>query len=210
MAEHMSHQQPIPEEQSALRSRQRDRLVAVPASIPALLAALGETAEESGREYERLRSKLILFFSRRLIEFPEDLADESLDRLARRIAEGKEIDSVAAFALGIARHVALEQMGRKNRAQTMEDDFWNNIPAPVATLSEDVEVARMERCLKRLHPEESGLLRSYYLAKEEKPIAARGKLAEGLGISANTLRQRVFLARQRLRDCMTATEGKKR
>jgi RNA polymerase sigma factor (sigma-70 family) len=177
------------------------------ASIPALLAALGTTPEESGIEYERLRSKLIFFFSRRLLRFPEDLADEALDRLARRIEEGTVIESIPAFALGIGRHLALEQM--KKRPETMGDDFWDNVPAPSATQSSEEEVARMERCLKTLRPDEAKLLRGYYLATEGTSMKTRGKLAKRLGISANTLRQRVFLARQRLRDCMTVAEVKK-
>lgn len=161
-------------------------------------------------EYERLRSKLILFFSRRMLQFPEDLADESLDRLARRLAEGTEIVSVPAFALGIARHLAQEQMGRNNLAQTMGDDFWDNVTAPLATQSSEEEIASMERCLKKLLPADNRLLRGYYLLAEGKPMETRGKLAERLGISSNTLRQRVFLARQRLRDCMTAGKAGKR
>jgi RNA polymerase sigma factor (sigma-70 family) len=178
------------------------------ATIPALLAALGETPEKSGLEYERLRSKLILFFSRRMLQFPEDLADEALDRLARRIMEGTVIDSIPAFVLGIGRHLALEQM--KNREETMEDDFWDNVPALSATQSSEEEIARMERCLKTLRPDEAKLIRSYYLATESTPMKARDKLAKRLGISVNTLRQRVFLARRTLRDCMTVAEVRKR
>ena len=178
------------------------------ASILTLLGALGETPEASGLEYERLRSKLILFFSRRMLPFPEDLADEALDRLARRIVDGTVIDSIAAFALGIGRHLALEQI--KNRSETMGDDFWDNVPAPPATQSSEEEIARMERCLKTLRPDEASLLRGYYLATEGTPMKTRGRLAKRLGISANTLRQRVFLARQRLRDCMTGAETEKR
>src|ERR1700679_612902 len=109
-------------------------------SIPALLAALGQTPEESGLEYERLRSKLILFFSRRMLQFPEDLADEALDRLARRIVEGAVLDSIPAFALGIGRHLALEQM--KKRPETKGDDFWDNVPAPSDTQSSEAEIVR--------------------------------------------------------------------
>ena len=178
------------------------------ASFPALLAALGETPEESGIEYERLRSKLILFFSRRMLQFPEDLADEVLDRLARRIVEGTVIDSIPAFAFGIGRHLTLEQI--KNRSETKADNFWDNVPAPSTTQSSDEEIARMECCLRTLRPDEAKLLRGYYLTTEDTPMKTRGELAKGLGISANTLRQRVFLARQRLRDCMTSAAREKR
>jgi RNA polymerase sigma factor (sigma-70 family) len=202
----MANQHPIPENRNASSAPRYIR----GDGIPALFAVLGNTPEKSGMEYERLRSKLILFFSRRELQFPEDLADESLDRLARRVAEGTEIVSVPAFALGIARHLAQEQMGRRNLPQTMDDVFWDNVTAPLATQSSEEEIARMERCLKKLPPADTRLLRGYYLLAEGKPMETRGRLAERLGISTNTLRQRVFLARQRLRDCMTAGKAGKR
>ena len=199
----MANQHPVPENRKPSAASQRD-------GIATLLATLGSTPEERGMEYERLRSKLILFFSRQTLPFPEDLADESLDRLARRIAEGTEILSAPAFALGIARHLAQEQRRRKHQPQTMEDAFWDNVPAAAATPSSEEQIAGMERCLEKLLPADARLLRGYYLTAERNPMKARGKLAERLGISANTLRQRVFLARQRLRDCMTDAEASKR
>lgn len=195
---------PIPENRAPSSTRREPSK----ASIPALLAALGKTPEESGIEYERLRSKLIFFFSRRMLQFPEDLADEALDRLARRIVDGTVIDSIPAFALGVGRHLALEQM--KKRPVGMEDDFWDNVPAPSTTQSSEEAIARMERCLKTLRPDEATLLRGYYLTTEATPVKTRSKLAKRLGISANTLRQRVFLARQRLRDCMTIAGAEER
>jgi len=137
--------------------------------------------------------------------FPEDLADEVLDRLARRISEGVTIASISAFALGIARLVVLEQNAKKNSAQTMGDTFWNNVQAPLPTHSDEEEIARMERCLKKLPSSEAKLLRGYYLPARDNPIQARKNLAERLGVSANTLRQRAFLVRQSLRACMAAS-----
>src|SRR6202021_3190124 len=90
-------------------SRQRH---ITPGSFASLLAALGDTPP-GGARYEQLRSKLIFFFSRRLLAFPEDLADEVLDRLAYRLSRHTEIVSAEAFALGIARHVAQAQSGKK-------------------------------------------------------------------------------------------------
>jgi len=179
-------------------------------SFATLLAALGDTPKEPGIHYERLRSKIIFFFSRRQLQFPEDLADEVLDRLAHRLSEGIEIASVPAFALGIARHVAQEQSAKKPHTQIVDESFWDNVPAQLATHSEEEEIARMERCLKKLPKTEARLLRNYYLAATGNPMQVRKNLADGLGISANTLRQRVFLARQSLRACMTAVERKKR
>src|SRR6202789_812285 len=88
-------------------------------SFASLLSALGETPP-GGAHYEQLRAKLIFFFSRRLLAFPEDLADEVLDRLAYRLSQHTEIASAEAFALGIARHVAQEQSGRKDQTQNVD------------------------------------------------------------------------------------------
>lgn len=178
-------------------------------NFAALLAALSDTPQERGKQYEILRSKLIFFFSRRSLQFPEDLADEVIDRLAHRIAEGVEISSAPAFALGIARHVAQEQSAKQPRLLVVDELFWNNVPAHLTTKSEEEEIDRMEQCLKKLPRTEARLLAGYYLAPADNPMQARKNLADDLGISANTLRQRVFLARQSLRACMTAAELKK-
>jgi DNA-directed RNA polymerase specialized sigma24 family protein len=180
-----------------------------PQSFGLLLAALGDHATD-GSHYERLRAKLIFFFTRRLLAFPEDLADEVLDRLVQRLSQGTEIQSVDAFALGIARHVAQEQRGRKVQVQGVDPGFFDNIPTPPATLNNEEEIVRMERCLKKLSRSESRLLRSYYLAAGRNLMDARKKLSETLGLSSIALRQRVFLARQRLRDCMTADAAKEK
>jgi len=171
------------------------------ASFSLLLAALGD---HDGSQYEKLRAKLIFFFSRRLMGFPEDLADEVLDRLAQRLAQGTEMNSVEAFALGIARFVVQEQHGRKVHVDGVDPDYFDNVPAPSATLNREEDIVRMEECLKKLSRTESRLLRGYYLVAGRNLMDARKKLSATLGISATTLRQRVFLARQRLRDCMTA------
>lgn len=197
-------------EKNAAVSRQRQ---ITPDNFAALLAALGNTAQEPGIHYERLRSKLIFFFSRKQLQFPEDLADEVLDRLTHRLSEGIKIASIPAFALGIARHVAQEQSAQKPHTQSMDGSFWDNVPAHLTTRSEEDEwdnITRMENCLKKLPKAEARLLRDYYLAASENPMQVHRNLADRLGVSANTLRQRAFLARQSLRACMTATERKKR
>lgn len=172
-----------------------------PESFGLLLAAL---KDNDGSQYEKLRAKLIFFFNRRLLPFPEDLADEVLDRLAQRLAQATEMNSVQAFALGIARYVAQEQHGKKVHLRGVDPDFFDNVPAPEVTLSEETEIVRMEQCLKKLSRSESQLLRGYYVLTGRNLMESRRKLSETLGVSQTTLRQRVFLARQRLRDCMTA------
>ena len=178
-------------------------------AFTSLLKALGDTPPE-GTGYEQLRSKLIFFFSRRFLLFPEDLADEVLDRLAYRLSQGSEIIAVEAFALGIARHVVQEQARSKKQILRVEPGFLDNIAAPPATQSNEEEIVRMERCLRKLPTSEARLLRGYYLSSANDVIQARKNLAEKLGVSPVALRQRAFLARQRLRDCMMTADQKRR
>jgi DNA-directed RNA polymerase specialized sigma24 family protein len=178
-------------------------------AFTSLLKALGDTPP-GGTGYEQLRSKLIFFFSRRFLLFPEDLADEVLDRLAYRLSQGAEIVAVEAFALGIARHVVQEQARSEKQTLRVAPGFLDNIPAPPATQSNEEEIVRMEGCLRKLPAPEARLLRGYYLSSANDLIQARKNLAEKLGLSPTALRQRVFLARQRLRDCMMTADQKRR
>lgn len=193
----------IPEIEKSASSRRH----ITPDAFAALLAALGD-APSKGAHYENLRSKLIFFFSRRLLQFPEDLADEVLDRLAFRLSKGTEIASIEAFALGIARHVALEQNKRKDLHQGVDNAFFDNVPASSPTQSNEEEIVRMERCLKKLPSSESRLLRGYYLSSVNNHIQARRNLADEMGVSPLALRQKVFLARQKLRECIVKSSRK--
>jgi DNA-directed RNA polymerase specialized sigma24 family protein len=174
-----------------------------------LLAALGDSAAAAGQHYEQLRAKLIFFFTRKALEVPEDLADEVLDRIGRRLAEGLAILSVDAFALGVARHVAQEQTPIRNRVETVDPIFFHNVPAVSTTFNEDERLVYLERCLRRLPSYDSQLLKGYYLGGGGA-ISARKNMAERLGVSPGTLRQKVFLIRRRLLECVTARLEKRK
>jgi DNA-directed RNA polymerase specialized sigma24 family protein len=174
-----------------------------------LLAALGDSAAAAGQHYEQLRAKLIFFFTRKALEVPEDLADEVLDRIGRRLAEGLAILSVDAFALGVARHVAQEQTPIRNRVETVDPIFFHNVPAVSTTFNEDERIVYLERCLRRLPSYDSQLLKGYYLGGGGA-ISARKNMAERLGVSPGTLRQKVFLIRRRLLECVTARLEKRK
>jgi DNA-directed RNA polymerase specialized sigma24 family protein len=167
-----------------------------------LLLKLGREPLESGARYETLRTRLIFYFTRKSLDFPEDLADEVLDRLARRLAEGTEIDSLTGFALGIARFVAQEQASRPFQIQVLEETFFNNIPANSPTESMEERISGMEHCLNRLTTAEVELLERYYLGDGESLIRARKSISETLKILPESVRQRIFSIRRRIRECM--------
>src|SRR5580700_9712833 len=84
------------------------------AELEALLCALAADRDAAGVKYEELRRRLINMFAWEQCEAPDELADEVLNRLARKFMDGAVIPHVDRFALGIARLVMQEE-GRKRR-----------------------------------------------------------------------------------------------
>jgi Txe/YoeB family toxin of Txe-Axe toxin-antitoxin module len=56
-----------------------------------LLSSLDADPEHAAQHYERLRQRLIIFYSGRRCADPEECADDTLDRVSRRIDEGEQI-----------------------------------------------------------------------------------------------------------------------
>jgi hypothetical protein len=105
----------------AQSSRKKRELT--PEAFTKLLAILDPDPETAGGKYEQLRRKLIKFFEWRGSFISDELADETLNRLARKIDEGEEIEkNVFALSLGIARFVLLETLKRpdNNRVEMKE------------------------------------------------------------------------------------------
>src|SRR5262245_20762699 len=86
-----------------------------------LLSALGSDREAASREYEAVRRRLIHFFDWRGAQSPDVLADQALDRLARKLEEGEAVVSIDAYVRAIARFVLQEWVRRSMREQTALD-----------------------------------------------------------------------------------------
>ncbi len=77
-----------------------------------LLAVLGA---EPAERYEALRWRLVRLFTWERCGEPEALADEALDRLARRVTEGEAIERLESYLFGIARMLLREEAARAVR-----------------------------------------------------------------------------------------------
>src|SRR5215216_3042901 len=70
-----------------------------------LLALLDSDPERAGEKYEKIRRKLITFFECRGCASPADQADETIDRVTRRVDEGQPItaEDIPRYFYGVAR-----------------------------------------------------------------------------------------------------------
>lgn len=178
-------------------------------SFAKLLACLDPNPEKAGEKYEAIRQTLVKFFDWRGAHFPEECADETLNRVTRKIDEGEVIQDVTTYCHGIARLVFLETLKSPDSRRT---DLEN---APELTIAaHDIEEpnARQEcfnRCLRALPAENQQILLQYYQDEKRAKINNRLTLAEHLGIPLNALRNRVQRLRDKLEECINRCLQKK-
>lgn len=175
-------------------------------NLPCLLAKLGKDPDTAGRVYEDLRRRLILFFRLRRPQEAEDLADKVLDRVARRLAEGVEIEKVEFYIVGVARFVLRERYAATQREDRAQRDLvyvqQTQAAAPALDSTPETSVLALGNCLQRLEDVERSMILAYYGADGPKRMSVRQDLAQQLDISLNALHNRALRLRKQLERCV--------
>ena len=169
-----------------------------------LLNLLDHDRELAAEKYERLRRRLLRVFEWRGSTTPAEDADETLNRVARKVQEGVEIRDVNHFAGGVARRFfqeILEQRGREQKA-------LDQVPEPVVVqevTDEEIDprLDCFRSCLNKLPAEQRRLIVDYYCEDDRSRISQRQKLAQVLQIPLNALRIRAHRVRAQLGSCIT-------
>ena len=167
------------------------------AQFDQLLAWLDEDREASGRRYEQIRWRLITIFAARGCATPEELADETIDRVARRVAEivNDYVGDKARYFFGVANNVHHEYLKRP----TLEE---SQIPAFEEDRDKDRAHDCLEQCLSRLAPADRAMVLRYYSQEKRVKVELHNAMAEEMGITINTLRLRVLRLKQKLQPCI--------
>src|ERR1044072_6404222 len=172
-------------------------------SFDRLLVALGGNRDSGGEKYLEIRSNLTRFFEWRGCSFPEDHADETFNRLARKIDEGEQILNPGGYAMGVARLLLLEILKSRQREQTALNEIGTASDAYVATVDDEEDgLECLRHCLQTLSADNRELILQYYQGEKSEKIQNRKKLLDRLGIPVNTLRMRALRLRERLQSCV--------
>lgn len=162
-----------------------------------LLAWLDQDRERAGLVYEEIRRRLTTIFAARSCPVPEDLADETIDRVARRVADIAEnyAGDKAKYFFGVATNVHHEYLKRPAPPEAQEE-FVND--------SGDKERAHacLERCLGTLSGDSRAMILRYYSHEKQAKIDLHKSMAGEFGVSINTLRLRVLRMKQKLQPCL--------
>ena len=164
-----------------------------------------EDPNEAGRRYLRLYQKLSGYFQFRGVADPTAAADETLDRAARRIAEGVEVPDIDKFCLGIARFIIKEGWRCNNRESAAFLQFLEQQDRDDQTRA----FSLMKNCFEQLAQYDRELLNSYCATPPGRARARyRLELAEQLKLTVTALRVRVTRLRKGLDDCVKELSGR--
>jgi DNA-directed RNA polymerase specialized sigma24 family protein len=166
-----------------------------------LLRAFHADREQASHHYQALRERLIRFFQWNRTEMPEELADEVLDRLARRLnLSSEQIQDPVRYAVGIAR-LLLQEQRRKNlrREKALAELQQSSLDADRREQERILQQERAEllqQCLQSIPEQSRELIFRYYDVDEA--AAYRQQMARAYGISINALRNRALRIRMDL------------
>jgi RNA polymerase sigma factor (sigma-70 family) len=191
-----------------------------PETFRRFLSWLDEGVDTGGEEYLEMRRRLARYFERRNCLSPDDLADETLNRVARKLEEKGEIvgASPAHYCYIVAKFVLLEFVRRADGNLTSLDDnpVASRVVAGLAIppRPEQDTVARerlftcLEQCLGKLPPDDREMILEYYRGEQRAKIERRSELAARLGLTPNALSIRACRIRGKLEICVSACSGR--
>jgi DNA-directed RNA polymerase specialized sigma24 family protein len=169
-----------------------------------LLEFVGRGQGDAGAAYEELRRRLQFFFEWKGCAGAADLADETLNRVAVKLASGEDVrtDEPRRYAFGVARFVYLESIKRNARLARADSE----VPAPAGddAAHREARLAALEACLDTLPPRVQQMLLRYHEDDGRQRIDHRKQLADELGIALNALRIRVHRVRAQVEACVRA------
>ena len=172
-----------------------------PEDFEALLRFLHPDRDKAGEMYEDVYKRLVRLFEWRGCPCPEELADETMDRVARRIRGGTEIQTADPFRyfVGVAHLVYKEVWRREERQRNALNTYSREPPWPLDPEA-DGRLDCLRRCLQFLPGEQRRLILHYH--GDDDRIASRQKLATELDIEINALRIRAHRIRRDLEHCV--------
>jgi len=161
-----------------------------------LLCWLDPDRERAGQLYEKIRWRLITILASRGCGQAEELADETIDRVSRRVVDIQAgyVGDPAIYFLGVMNNVHHEYLKRP--------------PAPRLVACHDESETKervhlcLDNCLSRLAPHARELIEQYYAENKRARIDLRKLIARKFGIKTSTLRLRALRIRAKLQECI--------
>jgi DNA-directed RNA polymerase specialized sigma24 family protein len=173
-----------------------------------LLAWLDRDREQAGQMYEEIRLRLIRRFRQLGCLEPEECANETIDRVAKKLP-----DIIATYKgdpepyfYAFAHYVYMEYL-RKPTVVPLPPTELPLRDAPTTTAHElfdedEFMDACLRHCMEKLSERDREMILQYYSGERQVKIKLRKELADRLGIKLANLRLRAQRVRAGLKDCI--------
>ncbi len=165
-----------------------------------LLGFLAPDRDAAVQRYVTIWRGLVKMFASRRCPEAEDLADETMFRVARKTRTLKKFEGdFALYIYRVGRFIYREWV-RRNRPRP-------DPPPPPPPPDEDA-LACLDECLDSLPSGDREIAVEYYRHEGRERIDNRKRLSEKLGLSANALRIRAHKLRAQLKACVEECLGR--
>lgn len=158
----------------------KHKWVLTQAAFDGFLAMLDRDRDKAAEMYECIRLKLLKYFQWCGSDVPDIDADETINRVIRRIYEGENVYNVTGYIYGVAKLIRAESLKRRDRIRALGE----HSSIELSSVDVEIETANhhecMERCLARLSDEERQVIIEYYRYKKAEKIECRKQLAARL------------------------------
>ena len=186
-----------------------------PVEFRRFLSWLDDGVESHGERYVEMRRRLVSYFGRKRCLSPDDLADQTLTRVAHKLEEqGSITDSPPArYCYIAARFVFLEYVRGADHRQTSLDEGRGvadlmatqaALPGEADRVADEALLDGLDLCLQQLNAYDRALILEYYAGDERERIERRRALAGRLNLTLNALSIRACRIRDALEGCLTA------
>jgi DNA-directed RNA polymerase specialized sigma24 family protein len=159
--------------------------------------------DKAALKYIELHRTLTTIFISRGCQTAEELADETITRVVKRLPamiDTYEGDDPYRYIYRVAYNLTSEHKKVAARMSQLPDDFHLEV---FQTAEDDERVYNcLEQCLSKLHPDIRRRILQYHQEEKKAKIELRKKMAQSMNINLNTLRIQMCRARAGLEKCI--------
>ena len=175
---------------------------------------LDQGVDSGGEKYLEMHRRLAAYFDRKNCLTADELADETMARVAQKLQEKGEITelSPAHYCYVTAKFVFLEYLRHAKHGRAGLEEFSisgqpGSVPAaaPLSAEQDDDQeklLSCLDRCLNKLSAPDSKLILEYYQGEKHEKIERRRELGTSLGLSPNALSIRACRIRTKVEQCV--------
>jgi len=174
-------------------------------SFDALLSWLDPDRERAGKRYESIRLALTRRFRQLGGTEPEDLANQTIDRVAKKLPEiiQEYVGEPEPYFFSVAYYVYKEHLkGPVLLSLTSSNWGHSSLLSEHDVFDKELLDFCLEHCMERLDQTNRDMIREYYQGERRDKIKTRNALAERLGIKLSNLRLRAQRVRTGLKKCI--------